>query len=134
MNRNDQKLLSNLYLENINQFGAKSASSEEMAGMLAKNPAAGQSMETSYSLNAPEGYEVDYDGSTLTVKRTINGLESTTMTKMGKKPIEEVQRDVDYQVAYDEFMSKRGGGASPQQAADAKSAFLAKQKQIYSKK
>ena len=133
MNRKDQNLISNLYLENINQFGAKSASSEEMADMLAKNPAANQPMETEYSIEAPEGYEVSYDGDTLTVTRNLNGVKSTSMTRMGKKPIEEVQRHVDNQVAYDEFVSKRGGGAGPEQVAAAKQAYLAKQKQIYRK-
>ncbi len=133
MTRKDQNSLASLYLENINQFGAKSASSEEMADMLAKNPAANQPMETEYSIEVPEGYEVSYDGDTLTVKRNVNGVGSTSMTRMGKKSIEEVQRHVDNQVAYDEFVSKRGSGAGPEQVAAAKQAYLARQKQIYGK-
>ena len=124
MNRKDQNLISNLYLENINQFGAKSASSEKMADMLAKNPAANQPMETEYSIEAPEGYEVSYDGDTLTVTRNLNGVKSTSMTRMGKKSIEEVQRHVDNQVAYDKFVSKSGGGAGLEKVAAAKRDYL----------
>lgn len=78
------------------------------------------------SLNAPEGYEVSYDGDTLTIARTVNGMHSTTMTRMGKKPIDEVQKHVDSQVAFDQYDMARRTPASKQQ-------LLAKQKQIWSK-
>lgn len=125
MNRKDQKLLSNLYIENINQLGAKTASSEEMAGMLAKHPDANKSMETTFSFEAPAGYEVDYNGSTLTIKRTVGNIPSTTMIEIGKKSVDEVQRHVDNQVAFDEYMNSR--------TPESKQRFLGKQKDIYSK-
>lgn len=50
MTRKDQNSLASLYLENINQFGARSASSQEMASMLAKHPEANKPQKMGIAL------------------------------------------------------------------------------------
>lgn len=50
MTRKDQNSLASLYLENINQFGARSASSQEMASMLAKHPEANKPLQMGIAL------------------------------------------------------------------------------------
>ena len=125
MNRNDQNNIASLYVENV-------ASQEEMANMLSKHPEAGKPQETSYEFNAPEGYEVSYDGNVLTISRNVGGTYSKTMTGVGKMDINDLQKAVDYQVAYDEFINSRIG-ATPDQAAEAKKKFLARGKEIYRK-
>ena len=50
MTRKDQNSLASLYLENINQFGARSASSQEMARMLAKHPEANKPQKMGIAL------------------------------------------------------------------------------------
>lgn len=122
MNRKDQNNIASLYVENV-------ASQEEMASMLSKHPEAGKPQETSYEFNAPEGYEVSYDGNVLTIKRN----NDVTMTGVGKMSIDDLQKAVDYQVAYDEFIAARAGGANPEQAKAAKQKFLARGKEIYRK-
>lgn len=54
MNRKDQNLISNIYMENINQFGAKSASKEEMASMLAKHVDYQVAYDEYFSQRTPE--------------------------------------------------------------------------------
>lgn len=125
MNRKDQKSIASLYVENV-------ASQEEMADMLSKHPEAGKPQKTSYEFNAPEGYEVSYDGNTLTIIRNVGGTHSKTMTGVGNESIEDLQKRVDHQVAYDEFINARIG-ATPEQAAEAKKKFLARGKEIYRK-
>jgi len=128
MNRNDQKSIASLYVENINQMGARTASQSQMADMLSKHPAANEPQETSMSFNAPTGYDVSYDGKTLTVSRNLNDIKSKTMTNVGTMDIEDLQKAVDYQVAYDEFIAARTGGDKT-----AKQNFTARSKEIYRK-
>lgn len=121
MNRNDQNSIASLYVENV-------ASQEEMASMLSKHPEAGKPQETSYEFNAPEGYEVSYDGNVLTIKRN----NDVTMTGVGKMSIDDLQKAVDYQVAYDKFIAARKG-TDPEQAAAAKQEFRTRAREIYPK-
>lgn len=107
MNRKDQDSIASLYVENINQMGAQSASKEEMANLLSKHPDANKPVETTYGLEAPEGYETSYDGDTLTIKRMKGTVQTTTMLRMGKKPVEEVQARLDYEVKNDQDEAKR---------------------------
>jgi hypothetical protein len=136
MNRKDQNSIASLYVENINQMGAlgasKGASTEEMAGMIAKHPDANKPLETTMSFDAPAGYDISYDKGILTISRNINGMESKTMTSVGEMSVDDLQKAVDYQVAYDEFIKARSG-QGPEGAAAAKNVFKQKAKEIYSK-
>jgi hypothetical protein len=51
MNRKDQNTIASLYMENINQMGAQSASKEKMASMLSKHPAYYTPQKMSVALN-----------------------------------------------------------------------------------
>ena len=128
MNRNDQNSIASLYVENVNV-----ASKEQMADMLSKHPDANKPQETTMSFNAPAGYDVSYDKGVLTITRNLNGIESKTMTGVGEMSVDDLQKAVDYQVAYDEFIAARAGGANPEQAKAAKQNFLARSKEIYRK-
>jgi len=132
MNRKDQDTIASLYVENINQMGALGASTEEMASMLSKHPDANKPLQTTMSFNAPAGYDVSYDGNVLTITRNVNGIESKTMTGVGEMSVEDLQKAVDYQVAYDEFIKARSG-QGPEGAAAAKNVFKQKAKEIYNK-
>jgi hypothetical protein len=72
--------------------------------------------------------KVTIKGKTLTVSRNLNGVKSETMTNVGTMDIEDLQKAVDYQVAYDEFIAARTGGDK-----NAKQNFTARSKEIYRK-
>jgi hypothetical protein len=82
MTRKDQNSLASLYLENINQIGAKLASSQEMASMLAKHPKANKPTKMGIALGDKI---VDKDSI------RIGGISSTS-----KYPDDFVDAFVDY--------------------------------------